>query len=111
MLNGKQVGEDHQTWSRSAALRFSESEPALILGQCVWGKTDEEPDTLNIYRVFNAPVFGPMLIDKPAAVMREPIEQEKLNSIILNFSEKRAIDEIRIGASPASVMQGTVPMP
>lgn len=111
MLNGEQVGEDHQTWSHSAGVRFAENEPMMIVGHCVWGKTEEEPDTLSIHRVYNAPVFGPMLIEKPAAVMREPIDQEKLNSILLNLSEKRAIDEIRIGTSPASVLQGTVPMP
>ena len=83
----------------------------MIVGRCVWGKTDDEPDTLTIYRVFNAPVFGPMLIDKPAAVMREPIDQEKLSAILVNLAENRAIDEIRIGAGPASVMQGTKPLP
>jgi hypothetical protein len=51
-----------------------------------------------------------MLVHKPAAVMQEAIAQEKLNSILLETGENRAFDEIRIGTSPASVMQGTVPM-
>lgn len=111
MLNGEHFGEVHQAWSRSAALRFPDNEPQMIVGRCVWGKTDDEPDTLTIYRVFNAPVFGPMLIDKPAAVMQEAIAQETLNAILVNLAENRAIDEIRIGTSPASVMQGTKPLP
>lgn len=82
----------------------------MIVGHCAWGNRDDEPDTLTIYRVFNAPVFGPMLIDKLAAVMCEQIDQEKINAIILNLAANRAIDEIRIGTSSASVMQGTVPM-
>ena len=110
MLNGEIAGENNQEWSRSADLRFPENEPVLIVGQCVWGETDEEPDTVRIFRVFNAPVFGPMLVHKPAAVMQEAIAQEKLNAILLETEENRAFDEIRIGTSPASVMQGTVPM-
>ena len=82
----------------------------MIVGHCLWGRTDDEPDTVSIYRVYNAPVFGPMLIDEPAIVMREPVDQQKVDSIILNLSEKRAMDEIRIGTSAASVMLGTAPM-
>jgi hypothetical protein len=110
MLNGQKAGEMHQAWSRSAALRFPDNAPSMIAGHCVWGKTDEEPDTLTLYRVYDAPVFGPMLIDKPAAVMTMKIDQTKLNAIHLNLPENRAIDEIRIGTNLVSVMQGTAPM-
>lgn len=110
VLNGKIVGEDYQAWSHSADLRFPEGEPHLIVGQCVWGKTDEEPDTVRIFRVFNAPVFGPMLIHQPASEMQEPIAQEKINAIQLSMGDKQGFDEIRIGTSAASVLQGTVPM-
>jgi hypothetical protein len=108
-LNGKKAGEVNQEWSHTSNLRYTEGEPILIVGHCIWGKTDDEPDTVNLHRVFNAPVFGPMLIDKPAASMQEPLAQEKLNAIGLSMAGSRAIDEIRIGTSAASVMQGTVP--
>lgn len=108
--NGKDLGENYQSWSRMGELRIKQNEPAMVVGHCLWGRTDDEPDTLTLYRVYNAPVFGPMLIDQPASDMKQLIDQEKINAIVIGIAENRAIDEIRIGASAASVMQGTVPL-
>ena len=110
-FNGEKVEEgNNQSWSRDAKLRFSGGEPFMIVGQFVWGETEEEQDTLNLYRIYNAPVFGPMLVEKPAAVIRRQIDQSNLNAIKINLAEARGIDEIRFGTHLANVMQGTVPM-
>ncbi|MFK7851157.1 MAG: DUF6288 domain-containing protein [Akkermansiaceae bacterium] len=111
MLNGKEAGEARNPWSRSSNLRLPEKEPQMIVGRCVWGKTDKDLDTLEIYRVYNAPVFGPMLIDEPVGVLQEVIPQRTLNAIQVEmFDDHRTIDEIRIGTTLPSVMIGTKPM-
>ena len=83
----------------------------MIVGHCVWGKTDEDPDIMKIYRVYDAPGFGPMILDEPVCVLEEAIDQKLLNSISFSMDEKRAIDEIRIGTTSHSVLMGTKPMP
>ncbi|MDX1565340.1 MAG: Ig-like domain-containing protein, partial [Phycisphaeraceae bacterium] len=109
-LNGKEAGTSRNPWSRSAKLRFPEKTPDMIVGRCVWGKTDKDSDTLEIYRVYDAPGFGPMVLEKPACVLKEVVAQETLNSIYLNFDSGRVVDEIRIGPTLNSVMVGTQPL-
>ncbi len=110
MLNGKPAGEDRYGWSHSLNIRLPAEQPHMMVGHLHWGRTDDEPDTLKLYRVFNAPVFGPMMLDEPVGVLQETIAQEKLNSVFVEiFDTPRAIDEIRIGTSLSSVMIGTKP--
>ena len=107
---GEPAGTSRNPWSRSAPLRFEEEAPNMIIGHCAWGKTDGDPDTLKIFRVFIAPGYGPMVLKNPACVLEEVIPQEKLNSVFLEFGADNAVDEIRIGPSLNSVFLGTKPM-
>lgn len=110
-LNGKIVGEERNAWSRSAKLRFPDDEAQMIICRYVWGKTDEDADTLEIYRVFDAPGFGPLVLKEPAATYKGMISQETFNSVSMNMDGHRAVDEIRIGTTLHSVMAGTKPLP
>ena len=51
----------------------------------------------SIHRVYDAPVFGPML--NPVAVLEEAIDQQTLDSLLIYVNQQRVIDEIRIGPS------------
>ncbi len=109
-LNGQKAGTARNPWSRTASLRFPDQEPQMIIGHCVWGMTDKDPDTLKIYRVYNAPVFGPMLLDESVCVLQEAIPQQVIDSLYIELDDPRAIDEIRIGSTLPSVMLGTKPL-
>jgi hypothetical protein len=108
-LNGEKAGESKQASSRSSKLRFPDG-PHMIIGHCVWGKTDTDPDTIKIYRVFDTPEFGPIVIDRPACIMKEVISQSKIDQISIKDFEKGSVDEIRIGPTLNSVMIGTKPL-
>ena len=95
-------------YSRSAGLRMYEDRPNMIVGRCIWGKTPEEPDTIEIYRVFDAPGFGPLLVEKPAAVATGKVNQKAL--LRLHYNGASNLDEIRIGPTLHSVMAGTKPL-
>ena len=110
ILNGEKTGSSRNPWSRSANLRFPEGEPTMIVGRCVWGQSDDEKDRMEIYRTFNAPVFGPLLVEEPVCVLEEVIDQKSINAIRLEMGDKRAVDEIRIGPSLHSVLMGTKPL-
>jgi hypothetical protein len=88
--------------------RLPGDQRAMVIGHCIWGKTAQEPDTLELYRVFDAPRFGPMLIEKPAAVATGRVAQKRLNRLC--YYGEQAIDEIRIGPTLHSVMIGTKPL-
>ena len=51
----------------------------------------------SIHRVYDAPVFGPMLLENPVTVMEEAIDQQMLDSLLIYVDQQRVIDEIRIG--------------
>ena len=80
----------------------------MVIGRCVWGKTDADFDTLEIYRVFDAPGFGPMTLKEPVCVLKEVIDQKTICSIYARGSA--TFDEIRIGTTLHSVMMGTKPL-
>ena len=75
----------------------------------MWGKTDEDLDTVEIYRVFEAPGMGPMVLEKPVGVMQEMIPQADLHSFYMTDTTE-ALDEIRIGKTLHSVLLGTKPL-
>jgi len=106
--NGETAGTARNPWSRSAKLRFAQDKPNMIIGRCVWGKTDADPDTLEIYRVFDAPEFGPLVLKDPVCVLTEVSPQEKVGTVYLH--SEVAVDEIRIGPTLHSVMAGTKPL-
>lgn len=57
---------------------------------------------------FFAPAFGPLVLNKPAAVSKGSVPQEKLMRLYLQANV--AVDEIRIGPTMSSVMVGTNPL-
>ncbi len=102
-------GLDRNGWSRSAGLRFSKG-PDMVVGRCVWGETDEDPDTVEVYRVFNAPGYGVVFPEKPVSVIKGSIPQEMIKAIVINQSHEAPLDEIRVGPTRHSVMVGTKPL-
>ncbi|MBT3199954.1 MAG: hypothetical protein HN350_08550 [Phycisphaerales bacterium] len=107
--DGKKAGTSRVGWSRTSHVMFAENAPHMIIGRCVWGKTDKDPDTLEIYRVFDAPGIGPLLLEKPVCVMKDIIPQAKLSYVYMRDTTV-ALDEIRIGTTLHSVMMGTKPL-
>ena len=107
--DGKRAGTSRVGWSRSKEVMFLKNKPNMIIGRCVWGKTDEDPDTLEIYRVFDAPGFGPMVLKKPVCVLKEIVPQAEINSVYMRDTAG-GVDEIRIGPTLHSVMLGTKPL-
>lgn len=109
-FNGKEAGTSRNPYSRSTGLRFPKTQASMIVGKCVWGKSDSDPDTLTIHRVYDAPGFGPLFLENPACVLEQAIPQQTLNSISLYVDSDKVIDEIRIGPTLNSVMMGTEPL-
>ena len=105
---GKPSGTNRFRFSHSAGIRFEKKTPYMFIGRCIWSKTDTEPDTVEIYRVYDSPVFGPMVLNKPAAVMQEVIPQKEIDTIFI--AGNGSLDEIRIGKTLHSVMIGTKAM-
>jgi len=89
---------------------FSEKTPHMIIGRCIWGKTDKDTDTLEIYRVFDAPGIGPIVLEKPVCVMKDVVPQAVIRSVYMQDTTS-ALDEIRIGPTRHSVLLGTKPLP
>ena len=107
-MKGEESGTARNPWSRHERLRFSENGPNMIIGRCIWGETEADLDTLEIYRVFEAPEFGPLVLEKSVAVSEGSIPQEKIRSVYLHAES--IVDEIRIGPTLHSVMVGTRPL-
>ena len=104
-FKGKKTGTNRFRFSHSAGVRFESKTPYMFIGRCIWSKTDTEPDTVELYRVYDSPVFGPIVLKKPAAVMQEVIPQKDIDTIFINGNG--SLDEIRIGKTLHSVMIGT----
>lgn len=86
-------------------------QPAMVVVRCRWGKTDQEPDTVEVYRVVDLPMLGPKLVEKPIATNSGVIDQSKLNTLYISAPGYGAgfyFDEIRVGPSYHSVLLGTV---
>ena len=81
----------------------------MIIGRCIWGKTDEDKDILEIYKVFDAPRFGPMVLEKPVCRLTEVIQQDKLDSVYIKGTPGY-LDEIRVGPTRNSVILGIKPL-
>ena len=81
----------------------------MIVGHCKWGKSDDEPDVLTLYRVFDAPQIGPMLIENPVGKMEFKINEKEITMLDLYIDHSNSIDEIRIGADIPSVIGGKHP--
>lgn len=110
ILNGKEAGESNNPWSRSLDLRFKNTAPHMIVGRFTWGKGAEDLDKLEIFRVFDAPIYGPMLLEKPICVLEQTLDQKVLNEISLSVDSGKVVDEIRLGSTLSSVMIGTKPL-
>jgi len=108
--DGEEAGTSRVDWSRHKFdIKFPPEVPHMIIGRCKWGKTDKDPDSLEIYRVFDAPGIGPLVLEEPVCVMKEVVDQANLNSVYMNDTAG-ALDEIRIGPTLHSVMLGTKPL-
>jgi hypothetical protein len=108
ILNGES-GSHRNSWSRTSALRFPKG-PSMIVGRCTWGKTEKDPDTVEAFRVFDAPGYGIVLLENPVSVVKGIIPQETVNAMVLFLFDKAPFDEIRIGPTLHSVMVGTKPL-
>lgn len=106
---GEKAGTSRVGWSRTKHVMFPENAPSMIIGRCQWGKTDKDPDILEIYRVFDAPEFGPMVLEKPVCVVEDIVSQAKINTVSLT-DLAGGVDEIRVGPTLHSVMVGTKPL-
>jgi len=109
-LNGEKAGDDRNLWGGSDKLRFTSSVPDMIIGRCRWGKTATGPDLVEIFRVYDAPVSGPILIENPVAVLREVIDQQSIDQVRIHLRSEGGVDELRIGPTLNSVMIGTKPL-
>jgi hypothetical protein len=110
IINGERDKDlDRNQWTREASRRFPEG-PNMVVGRCLWGKTDEEPDTVEVYRAWDAPGYDVVLPEKPVSVTKGMIPQEMIKAIKMNVSIETPFDEIRVGPTLHSVMLGTVPM-
>ncbi|MDT8390343.1 MAG: DUF6288 domain-containing protein [Lentisphaeria bacterium] len=106
----KQMDESSRNaWSRTAGRRFPEG-PSMVVCRCIWGQTDKEPDTVEVYRVFNAKGYGIVIPQEPVSTVKGIIPQEMINAIVLNMSVEAPLDEIRVGPTMNSVLLGTQPL-
>ena len=107
--DGKTIAK--QPWNRgNSDLKYPIGNPWILLGHCVWGKTEKDPDIIKIYRVFNVPNTGPVVLwERPVLEsLEQTFDQEKLNTFFFSANGSY-IDEIRIGTSSNSVLMGTKP--
>jgi hypothetical protein len=111
IINGESDEDaNRNVWSRSASLRFPEG-PNMVVVRCVWGKTDEDPDTVEVYRVFNAPGYNVVFPKKPVSAAKGAIPQALIKAIVINQGGFEApLDELRVGPTRHSVMLGTRPL-
>ncbi len=108
--DGKEAGTTRVGWgSGRAEQKFPKDTPHMIILRCDWGETDEAPDTLEIYRMFNAQGHGPIILEEPVSVMSEPVDQSRLDSIFMKDTGG-FLDEIRVGHDLRSVLMGTTPL-
>jgi len=109
-MNNKNEHEKSRMGYKGADIKFPKETPHLVVGHCIWGETDKAPDTIKIYRVFDAPGMGPVLLKEPISVMKGFVQQADLNGIHLKGREV-IFDEIRVGPTYHSVLMGTKALP
>jgi len=109
-LNGQKTGESRSPWGSKEQPRFGSSVPDMLIGRCVWGKTDKDPDVVELYRVYDSPLFGPMLVEKPVTMFEHVIDQQSIERVRILLGDEGGCDELRIGPTLNSVMIGTVPL-
>ena len=84
--------------------------PNMVVGRCVWGKTDKEPDTVEIYSFYNSSKHGMVWVTEPLSVMKGTIPQEMIQAIEIEQKLEMPLDEFRIGPTRNSVLLGTKPL-
>jgi len=95
---------------RKGNVIFKTETPHLIVGRCVWGKSKNVDDVVEIYRLIDIPNQDPILLKKPVSVMNGRIDQEKLDTMYFNYNGNLKLDELRMGPTYESVLLGTVPL-
>ena len=112
-LKGKEkVTLAGQPWNRGdPSIKYPDNKPWMLVGHCQWGKTDNDPDIVKVYRVLNVAGTGPVVVlGRPVLQSdKELIHQQKLSSFFFS-STGTFIDEIRIGSDLNSVLLGTKPL-
>ena len=109
-LNGQKTGETRSPSGGKEQPKFGSSVPDMMIGRCVWGKTDKDPDVVELYRVYDSPLFGPLLVEKPVAMFEHVIDQQSIERVRILLGGEGGCDELRIGPTLNSVMIGTVPL-
>jgi hypothetical protein len=105
----REVAEvNHRQKMGGKDIDWSESGPNMIIGRCIWGNTDADKDTIEIYRVVDVPDYGPLVITQPISVTRDQVAQQRINTIKINSGT--VWDEVRIGPTLNSVLLGTIPL-
>lgn len=82
--------------------------PELVVVKIIWGKTPEDKDTVEVYRVINVKKLGPTLLEKPVAIQKGIVDQSKLDTFFYRGGGDLPIDEIRIGPTYESVLLGNL---
>ena len=92
------------TWNDSVGLAPTSSRQyCLIVGKIVWGATS---DTIELYQ----PKEDLFLPPTPFSVLTTNVDQSTYDTITIGRANAVMLDEIRIGATYQSVLQGTVAM-
>ena len=99
---GKQLGSD------GYAGQVPIGRMSMFVLRCRWSATPENPDILELFRVYEDRNKQPDLSREPVSRMEMVIDQKKLDSLAAMYSSHK-VDEIRIGANLLSVLRGTVP--
>ena len=82
-----------------SAITLPADKPHLIVGHCRWGKTDDEPDRVEIYRVLDIAGRGPTLLKEPISIHEGNVTQDRFDEVYFEYNERFYFDEIRVGPS------------
>ncbi len=104
---GVQIG-DTRMGTRSGNVTMPVGQPALYVGRCAWGATDDDEDTVEVYRVADVPGIGPVMLKSPVSAVTGTVRQQDLDTLYFGYNEKFIIDELRVGPTYESVLLGTV---
>ncbi|MBN2446408.1 MAG: HEAT repeat domain-containing protein, partial [Phycisphaerae bacterium] len=83
--------------------------PHMIVGHCIWGATPQDADTVEIYRVMEVQAGGqPLLVTPAVSTITAAVPQADIGRLYFKTTSGHMLDEIRVGPTYESVMQGTV---
>jgi hypothetical protein len=83
--------------------------PHVLVGRCLWGKTDIDMDTVDIYRVVDVPGREPVMLKDPVSTFTGIVPQQELDTLYFKTKTTYSMDECRVGPTFESVLLGTMP--